>query len=74
MDDEIRAEFSLMGSSLVDAAHIEQQLGEATDTEQVAFADVLLLNKQTSSTTNHSTAGIRTRDEQNGEGCPQRTG
>ncbi len=47
MDDEIRAEFSLDGIvTLVDAAHIEQQLGRSDEsTEQVAFADVLVLNK-----------------------------
>ena len=47
MDDEIRAEFSLDGIvTLVDAAHIEQQLGRSEEsTEQVAFADVLVLNK-----------------------------
>ena len=47
MDDELRAEFSLDGIvTLVDAAHIEQQLGRSDEsTEQIAFADVLLLNK-----------------------------
>ena len=47
MDDEIRAEFELDGIvTLVDAAHIEQQLGRSDEsTEQVAFADVLVLNK-----------------------------
>ncbi|MDE2935372.1 MAG: GTP-binding protein [Chloroflexota bacterium] len=47
MDDEIRAEFSLDGIvTLVDAAHIEQQLGRSDESsEQVAFADVLVLNK-----------------------------
>ena len=47
MDDEIRSEFSLDGIvTLVDAAHIEQQLGRSDEsTEQVAFADVLVLNK-----------------------------
>ncbi len=47
MDDEIRDEFSLDGIvTLVDAAHIEQQLGRSDEsTEQVAFADVLVLNK-----------------------------
>ncbi len=47
MDDEIRAEFSLDGIvTLVDAAHIEQQLGRSDEsTEQIAFADVLMLNK-----------------------------
>ena len=40
MDDEIRAEFSLDGIvTLVDAAHIEQQLGRSDEsTEQIAFA------------------------------------
>jgi G3E family GTPase len=47
MDDEIRAEFKLDGVvTLVDAAHIEQQLGRSDEsTEQIAFADVLVLNK-----------------------------
>ena len=47
MDDEIRTEFQLDGIvTLVDAAHIEQQLGRSDEsTEQVAFADVLVLNK-----------------------------
>ncbi|MCY4344879.1 MAG: GTP-binding protein [Gammaproteobacteria bacterium] len=47
MDDEIRAEFSLDGIvTLVDAAHIEQQLGRSDEsTEQIAFADVMVLNK-----------------------------
>ena len=47
MDDEIRAEFSLDGIvTLVDTAHIEQQLGRSDEsTEQIAFADVLVLNK-----------------------------
>ncbi len=47
MDDDIRAEFSLDGIvTLVDAAHIEQQLGRSDEsTEQIAFADVLVLNK-----------------------------
>ena len=47
MDDEIRAEFSLDGIvTLVDAAHIEQQLGRSDESaEQIAFADVLVLNK-----------------------------
>ena len=47
MDDEIRAEFSLDGIvTLVDAAHIDQQLGRSDEsTEQIAFADVLVLNK-----------------------------
>ncbi len=47
MDDEIREEFSIDGIvTLVDAAHIEQQLGRSDESsEQVAFADVLVLNK-----------------------------
>ncbi len=47
MDDEIRAEFALDGIvTLVDAAHIEQQIGRSDEsTEQIAFADVLVLNK-----------------------------
>ena len=47
VDDEIRAEYALDGIvTLVDAAHIEQQLGRSDEsTEQIAFADVLVLNK-----------------------------
>ena len=47
MDDEIRDEFSLDGIvTLVDAKHINQQLGRSREsTEQIAFADVILLNK-----------------------------
>ena len=47
MDDEIREEFALDGIvTLVDAAHINQQLGRSDESEeQVAFADVLVLNK-----------------------------
>ena len=47
MDDELHAEFALDGIvTLVDAAHIEQQLGRSDEsTEQIAFADVLVLNK-----------------------------
>ena len=47
MDDELREEFQLDGIvTLVDAAHIEQQLGRSDEsTEQIAFADVLVLNK-----------------------------
>ena len=47
MDDEIASEFSLDGIvTLVDAAHIDQQLGRSDESsEQVAFADVLVLNK-----------------------------
>ena len=47
MDDEIREEYALDGIvTLVDAAHIEQQIGRSDEsTEQIAFADVLVLNK-----------------------------
>ena len=47
MDDEVRDEFSLDGIvTLVDAAHIEQQIGRSDESsEQVAFADVIILNK-----------------------------
>ncbi|MEO1273090.1 MAG: GTP-binding protein [Myxococcota bacterium] len=47
MDAEIREEYALDGIvTLVDAAHIEQQLGRSDEsTEQIAFADVLVLNK-----------------------------
>ena len=47
MDDEIASEFSLDGIvTLVDALHIQQQLGRSQEsTEQIAFADVILLNK-----------------------------
>jgi len=47
MDDEIREEFTLDGIvTLVDSAHIDQQLGRSDEsTEQIAFADVLVLNK-----------------------------
>ncbi len=47
MDDEIGAGYSLDGIvTLVDAAHIDQQLGRSDEsTEQIAFADVLVLNK-----------------------------
>lgn len=47
MDDEIRDQFALDGIvTLVDAAHIDQQLGRSDESsEQVAFADVLILNK-----------------------------
>ena len=47
MDDEIRAEFALDGIvTLVDAAHVEQQIGRSDESaEQIAFADVLVLNK-----------------------------
>lgn len=47
MDDEIRAEFALDGIvTLVDAKHVSQQLGRSNECEeQIAFADVILLNK-----------------------------
>ncbi len=47
VDEEIREEYALDGiMMLVDAAHIEQQLGRSDEsTEQVAFADVMVLNK-----------------------------
>lgn len=47
MDDEIRNEFALDGIvTLVDSGHINQQLGRSDESsEQVAFADVLVLNK-----------------------------
>ena len=47
MDEELRSEYALDGIvTLVDAAHIEQQLGRSSEsTEQIAFADVLVLNK-----------------------------
>ena len=47
MDDEIREEYALDGIvTLVDARHIHQQLGRSDEsTEQIAFADVILLNK-----------------------------
>ena len=47
MDDDLRAEYALDGIvTLVDAAHIEQQIGRSDEsTEQIAFADVLVLNK-----------------------------
>ena len=47
MDDEIGSAYALDGIvTLVDAAHIEQQLGRSDEsTEQIAFADVLVLNK-----------------------------
>ena len=48
MDEEIQSEFALDGIvTLVDAAHIDQQLGRSDEsTEQIAFADVLVLNKK----------------------------
>ena len=47
MDDEIESDFELDGIvTLIDAAHISQQLSRDHESiEQVAFADVLLLNK-----------------------------
>ena len=47
MDEEISSEFTLDGIvTLVDSAHIDQQLGRSDESsEQVAFADVLVLNK-----------------------------
>ena len=47
MDEEIREEFTLDGIvTLIDAAHIDQQLERSQESsEQVAFADVLILNK-----------------------------
>jgi len=47
MDDEIRSQFSLDGIiTLVDARHVHQQLGRSKESaEQIAFADVLVLNK-----------------------------
>ena len=47
MDEEISSEFTLDGIvTLIDAAHIDQQLGRSDESsEQVAFADVLVLNK-----------------------------
>lgn len=47
MDDEISEQFSLDGIvTLVDAGHIQQQLGRSDEsTEQIAFADVIILNK-----------------------------
>ena len=62
MDDEIREEYSLDGIiTLVDAGHIEQQLGRSDEsTEQVAFADVLVLNK-TDLVDNETLDGLETR-------------
>ena len=47
MDDEISSEFSLDGIiTLVDTFHINQQLGRSDEsTQQIAFADVIVLNK-----------------------------
>ncbi|MEM1348422.1 MAG: GTP-binding protein [Myxococcota bacterium] len=62
VDDEIREEFALDGIvTLVDAAHIEQQLGRSDEsTEQVAFADVLVLNK-TDLSTDEALDGLEAR-------------
>ena len=65
MDDEIRDEFSLDGIvTLVDAAHIDQQIGRSDESsEQVAFADVLVLNKtDLVSTESLNTLEMRLRD------------
>jgi G3E family GTPase len=47
MDDEIREDFALDGIiTVVDALHVSQQLGRSQEcAEQIAFADVLVLNK-----------------------------
>lgn len=47
MDDDVREQFALDGIvTLVDAKHIELQLGHSKESkEQIAFADVLVLNK-----------------------------
>jgi G3E family GTPase len=47
MDDEVRDHFTLDGIvTVVDSKHIAQQLGRSRESaEQLAFADVLLLNK-----------------------------
>ncbi|MGF1615577.1 MAG: CobW family GTP-binding protein [Gammaproteobacteria bacterium] len=47
MDEDVREEFALDGIvTLVDAKHIELQLGHSKESkEQIAFADVLVLNK-----------------------------
>ena len=62
MDDEIGAAYSLDGIvTLVDAAHIDQQLGRSDEsTEQIAFADVLVLNK-TDLVNGESLDGLETR-------------
>ena len=62
MDEELRAEYALDGIvTLVDAAHIEQQLGRSDEsTEQIAFADVLVLNK-TDLVNNEALDGLEAR-------------
>lgn len=62
MDDDIRDGFALDGIvTLVDAAHIEQQLGRSDEsTEQIAFADILVLNK-TDLVSNETLDRIETR-------------
>jgi G3E family GTPase len=47
MDDEVREDFALDGIvTVVDAKHLDQQLGRSKECEeQIAFADVVLLNK-----------------------------
>jgi G3E family GTPase len=47
MDEDVREHYALDGIvTLVDARHLEQQLGHGREcAEQVAFADVLVLNK-----------------------------
>ncbi|MDE2919030.1 MAG: GTP-binding protein [Chloroflexota bacterium] len=62
MDDEIDEAYSLDGIvTLVDAAHIEQQLGRSDEsTEQIAFADVLVLNK-TDLVNSEALDGLETR-------------
>ncbi|MBM4369266.1 MAG: GTP-binding protein [Deltaproteobacteria bacterium] len=47
MDEEIREAFALDGIvTLVDARHLDQQLGRSNECgEQIAFADVIVLNK-----------------------------
>ena len=47
MDEDISSEYALDGIvTLVDAFHIDQQLGRSDEsTEQIAFADVVVLNK-----------------------------
>jgi G3E family GTPase len=47
MDEDVRAHYVLDGIvTLVDARHIDQQLGHSRESaEQIAFADVLVLNK-----------------------------